>query len=234
MAINDAFVNYAIPEDEKEKLAELGLESPEDCAFAFTSSAEAAAQGVGGVWLATRRSARAMTAVASASWRSMAGFQVQAKHGVSGVTAGPDITPGTGSTHDGGQLAISAAAGVGAGPSEVPSEVWPKARSQQRRGACKRSVQEHAEDTAMRCRIQIAPSSAITPPAVAATAEVLAVIYANWREVVVVGGCGVVVPLCFCVRLAVLEKKRGKGTGKVWRSCHGKLLHQSSVYPLLP
>ena len=146
MAFADSFANYAITLEEKEKLEELGLECPEDCAFAFTCFAEASAHGVGGAWLAMRRSARAMTAVASASWRSMAGFQVQAKHGVSGVTAGPDTTPGTGSANDGGQLAISAAAGVGAGPSEV----WPKARSQQRLGACKRSVQEHAEDTAMR------------------------------------------------------------------------------------
>ena len=95
MSTTDAFVDYNISAEEREKLDEMGLECPADCAFAFTCFAEASAHGVGGAWLATRRSARAMTSVASASWRSIGGspivrggaaasqgFHMQAKHGV--------------------------------------------------------------------------------------------------------------------------------------------------------
>ena len=122
MAFADSFANYAITADEKEKLDEMGLECPEDCAFAFTCFAEASAHGVGGAWLATRRSARAMTSVASASWRSIAGFQVQTKHGVSASPAAEvDKTPVSGPSDDQGQLTFSPAAEGGASLCEV----WP-------------------------------------------------------------------------------------------------------------
>ena len=90
MSFTDTFVNYNISAEERAKLDELGLESPADCAFAFTSFDEASAHGVGGAWLATRRSARAMTSVASASWRSTGGFQAQAKHGEHGAATAND------------------------------------------------------------------------------------------------------------------------------------------------
>ena len=70
MSTTDPFVDYNISAEEREKLNEVGLETPSDVAFAFTNLDEAKAHGVGGAWVAMRRFARAMTSVASASWRS--------------------------------------------------------------------------------------------------------------------------------------------------------------------
>ena len=116
-----SFADYAITPEEMDKLNDMGLESPADCAFAFTSFDEASAHGVGGAWLATRRSARAMTSVAAAAWGSQDGFQMQSKRGVVASQDGV-ITP-AGRSCDQGLSAFSSegVAGLCEGLPEGPS-----------------------------------------------------------------------------------------------------------------
>ena len=159
------FADYVITEDEEKKLAELGLECPEDCAFAFTSFAEASAHGVGGAWVAMRRSARAMTSVAAAECRSNVGLHLQSKRGVSAPMWGD--TPGV-ATPMWGATPTGAPSDQGFSANVVGKlcEGAPKARSQQRLGRGKKRRTGHPEhDLADR---------------VAAASELLSV--ATWME----------------------------------------------------
>ena len=62
-------------------LIELGLECPEDLAFAFTCFEEASLLGVGAAWTAVRRDAKAFAHTACAQWR---GCKPATGHGQSG------------------------------------------------------------------------------------------------------------------------------------------------------
>ena len=59
MAFFNWFMESGFAKEDYEATSRLGLESPEDLAFAFTSFDEADALGVGAAWLVARRDARA-------------------------------------------------------------------------------------------------------------------------------------------------------------------------------
>ena len=118
MASFSSFENYAIGVDDLTKLFALGLEGPEDLAFAFTRFEEAEALGVGAAWTAVRRDAKAFAHTACVQWR---GCKPSTVHGQSGkVTPTSNVTP-------------KAEAEAGAGQADVKAgDVKPRSRAQKR------------------------------------------------------------------------------------------------------